>query len=140
MASLADAELSLVHGGKLCARECLSHCANEVRQVELDRGPIKVPLYFGPDPWATTIRFANQCAQRFRPVACSLDRQVPCTAVSPSISLILRSCSADVAIPACQRSKKKIDRSLLLTRGDVRPVRHLQAGDQDVLAVLRAED
>jgi hypothetical protein len=24
MASLADAELNLVHGGKLCARECLS--------------------------------------------------------------------------------------------------------------------
>src|SRR5215831_17644772 len=43
MASLADAELSLVHGGKLCARECLFDCANEVRQVELDRGPIKVP-------------------------------------------------------------------------------------------------
>src|SRR5215467_1793567 len=43
MASLADAELSLVHGGKLCARECLFDCANEVRQVELDRSPIQVP-------------------------------------------------------------------------------------------------
>ena len=34
----------------------------------------------------------------------------------------------------------KIDKSLLRCRGDVRPVRHLQAGDQYVLAVLRAED